>query len=72
MRGEKHTELAVVVHVTGASTRPNRLTRDAGHVDGALVACSPNSNSIALVGNTKVADVDIAVASGEILASTGA
>ena len=67
-----HAELAVVVHVTRASTRANRLTRDAGDVGDALLACSPDSNSIALVGNTKVTDVDIAVASGEILASTGA
>src|SRR5882724_5841964 len=35
-RGEKHAKLAIVVHVTGASTRADGLTCDASDVGGCL------------------------------------
>src|SRR5438105_12290931 len=67
-RGEKHAQLASIVHITGASTRPDRLTRDAGDVGGSLDERTPDAHGIGLTGNTKVTDVNVAGAVRELRA----
>src|SRR5207248_9478019 len=67
-RGEKHAPLAVIVHVTGASTRPDRLTRNTGDVGGSLDERTPDAHGIGLTGNTNVTDVNVAGAVRELRA----
>ena len=56
-RGEKHTELAVIVHVTGTSTKTNRLACDTSYI-----------TTIAYVG-TRGTDTDNIISRGDIVAS---
>ena len=52
-RGEKDAQLAIIVHITGASTRPDCLTRNAADV--AAVAhvrtCGADRNNVSGRGN---------------------
>src|SRR2546423_6802021 len=52
-RGEKDAKLAIIVHITGASTRPDCLTRNAADV--AAVAhvrtCGADRNNVSGRGN---------------------
>ena len=71
-RGEQHTELAIVVHVTRSAAETDRPSRDAGNV-GRCVAdpCIrvPNADGVRLAFNPHDVDVNIVTATGE--AATG-
>src|SRR5256886_2058941 len=64
-RGEKHAQLAVIVHVTGASTRPYRLTRNAAKVsrDGSIVS---DANRVAFTGDAHIADINVELSRREV------
>ena len=64
-RGKKHAQLAVIIHVTRASTRPDCLTRDAGDVGGCLDTRGPDTDGSALSGDSWVADVNVMIAGGK-------
>ena len=68
-RGEKHAQLASVVHVTSASTRPNRLTGNSG--DKCATLAVPDADCIGLAIDTKIVDVDI-VRARDVEAGTSA
>src|SRR5262245_12014533 len=63
--GEKHAQLASVVHITGASASPDGLARDACQIDRGLV--SPDSCGVSLAGDPFIADANISVARSEII-----
>src|SRR5438132_13522660 len=64
-RGKKHAQLAVIIHVTRASTRPDCLTRDAGDVGGCLDTRGPDTDGSALSGDSWVAGVYVMIVGGK-------
>src|SRR4029077_1306734 len=63
-RGEKHAQLASIVHVTGSSTRPDGLARNAGDVNRRVIAV-PDADRATVAVNTVGADVDVVTAKGD-------
>src|SRR5947208_15567691 len=64
-RGENHAQLAVIVHVTVASTRPDCLTRNAAKVsrDGSIVS---DANRVAFTGDAHIADINVELSRREV------
>ena len=64
--GGKHPQLPVIVHVTGASARPDGLARDAANVGGCMQARSPDANGTALGIEPTVPDANVVIARCEV------
>ena len=65
--GEKHAQLAGIVHVTGTSTRPDGVARNTGDVRRGLVGVA-DANGTVIALKSLVTDVNVAAAGGNEIA----